>query len=282
KVVIDEIQAYDPHIVAILLRGLELIHQLGGQWMIMTATLPQIFLDELQKKGLLDHIALVETVLIPDDRDDNPVMPRRHRIQFIDDKGEALTKIVQFAETSKVLVVVNTVKEAIAMYDQLKELVDNEQIKLLHSQFTKKDRLPKEKDIKEFAQLTNDLPGIWVTTQIVEASLDVDFDYIFTEAATPDALFQRFGRCNRKGLRFNGDTPDEPNVFILSNLEEVSGLGSIYEKAIVQKGLEALSAFNGQLIGEPEKIDIVKKVFSREQLAGTDYLAKFDKANQEL
>lgn len=282
KVVIDEIQAYDPHIVAILLRGLELFHQLGGQWMIMTATLPQIFLDELQKKGLLDHKVLVKTVLIPDDRDDNPVMPRRHRIQFIDDKEEALTKIVQFAETSKVLVVVNTVKEAIAMYDQLKELVDNEQIKLLHSQFTKKDRLPKEKDIKEFAQLTNDLPGIWVTTQIVEASLDVDFDYIFTEAATPDALFQRFGRCNRKGLRFYGDTPDEPNVFILSNLEEVSGLGSIYEKAIVQKGLEALSAFNGQLIGEPEKIDIVKKVFSREQLAGTDYLAKFDKANQEL
>ena len=282
KVVIDEIQAYDPHIVAILLRGLELIHQLGGQWMIMTATLPQIFIDELQKKGLLDHQSLVETVLIPDDRDANPVMPRRHRMQLVDDKTEALTKIVQFAETSKVLVVVNTVKEALAMYDGLKELVAEEQINVLHSQFTKKDRLPKEAEIKEFAQLTNDLPGIWVTTQIVEASLDVDFDYLFTEATTPDALFQRFGRCNRKGLRFNGGTPDEPNVFILSNLEEVSGLGSIYEKAIVQKGLEALSAFDGQLIGEPEKIDIVKQVFSKEQLAGTKYLAKFEKANQEL
>lgn len=282
KVVIDEIQAYDPHIVAILLRGLELIHQLGGQWMIMTATLPQIFLDELQKKGLLDNKALVETILIPDDRDANPVMPRRHRIQLVDDKTEALTKIVQFAETSKVLVVVNTVKEALAMYDKLKELVAEERINLLHSQITKKDRLPKEEEIKEFAQLTDDLPGIWVTTQIVEASLDVDFDYLFTEAATPDALFQRFGRCNRKGLRFNGATPDEPNVFILSNLEEVSGLGSIYEKVIVQKGLEELSAFDGQLIGEPEKIEIVKKVFSKEQLVGTDYLAKFEKANQEL
>jgi len=282
KVVIDEIQAYDPHIVAILLRGLELIHQLGGQWMIMTATLPQIFLDELQKKGLLDHKSLVKTVLIPDDRDANPVMPRRHRIQLLDDKIEALTKIVQFGETSKVLVVVNTVKEALAMYDQLKQLVGEEQINLLHSQFTRKDRLPKEEKIKEFGQLTNNRPGIWVTTQIVEASLDVDFNYLFTEAATPDALFQRFGRCNRKGLRFNGGTPDEPNIFILSNLEEVSGLETIYEKAIVQKGVEALSAFDGQLIGEHEKIDIVKQVFSREQLAGTKYLAKFEKANQEL
>lgn len=282
KVVIDEIQAYDPHIVAILLRGLELIHQLGGQWMIMTATLPQIFLDELEKKGLLDDKTLVETVLIQDDRDANPVMPRRHRMQLTDDKTEALTKIVQFAETSKVLVVVNTVKEALSMYDRLKELVSEERINLLHSQFTKKDRLPKEQKIKKFAQLTNDEPGIWVTTQIVEASLDVDFDYLFTEAATPDALFQRFGRCNRKGLRFNGGTPEEPNVFILSNLDEVSGLDTIYEKVIVQRGLEVLSVFDGQLIGEPEKIEIVKQVFSKKQLTGTKYLEKFEKANQEL
>ena len=282
KVVIDEIQAYDPHIVAILLRGLELIHQLGGQWMIMTATLPQIFLDELEKKGLLDDKSLVKTVLIPDDRDANPVMPRRHRMKLLDDKNEALEKIVQFAENSKILVVVNTVKEALAMYDRLKGLVEEEQLNLLHSQFTKKDRLPKEEQIKEFAQLTNNEPGIWVTTQIVEASLDVDFDFLFTEAATPDALFQRFGRCNRKGLRFNGGTPDEPNVFIFSNLEEISGLDTIYEKTIVQRGLEALSVFDGQLIGEPEKIDIVKRVFSKKQLEGTKYLKKFEKANQEL
>lgn len=282
KVVIDEIQAYDPHIVAILLRGLELIHQLGGQWMIMTATLPQLFLDELQKKGLLDEKAIVETVLMPDDRDKNPIMPRRHRIKLLSNKSDAITRIVEFAETSKVLVVVNTVAEALAMYDELKEFVAEERLNLLHSQFTKKDRLPKEKAIKEFAELTDSTPGIWVTTQIIEASLDVDFEYLFTEAATPDALFQRFGRCNRKGLRFNGSTPDKPNIFIFSNLDEVSGLETIYEKAIVQKGLEELKKFDDKLIGEQEKIEIVQKVFSKDELTGTKYLAKFEKANQEL
>lgn len=281
KMVIDEIQAYDPHIVAILLRGIELIHGLGGKWMIMTATLPQIFIDELQNKGLLDSNVLVETVLIPDDRDPEPIMPRRHRIKFLSSIEDALLAMIGLAESKKVLVVVNTVKKALAIFDQLSPLV-NEQVHLLHSQFTQKDRLPKERSIKDFASLNSTASGIWITTQIVEASLDVDFDYLFTEAATPDALFQRFGRCNRKGLRFDGDVPSEPNVFIFTNLEEVSGIDSIYEKSIVENGIQMLAQFEGQLIGEQEKIHIVSTVFSEGQLVGTDYLTKFKKATQEL
>lgn len=282
KVVIDEIQAYDPHIVAILLRGIEMIHQLGGQWMIMTATLPQIFIDELEKKGLLDERALVETILIPDDRETKQEMPRRHRLQLCTTFEDTIPDIARLAATSKILIVVNTVKKALAVYDQLLEIIEDVPIQLLHAQFTKKDRLPKEAHIKSFAQLDDETPGIWVTTQIVEASLDVDFDYLFTEAATPDALFQRFGRCNRKGLRFEGATPDAPNVFVFTDLAEVSGMDSVYERAIVEKGLKHLVNFDGQLIGEPEKIEIVSQVFSKEQLTGTEYLKKFEQANKEL
>lgn len=52
--------------------------------------------------------------------------------------------------------------------------------------------------------------GIWITTQIVEASLDVDFDYLFTEMSTLDSLFQRFGRC----FRSRHYKKEEPNVYI--------------------------------------------------------------------
>ena len=56
-------------------------------------------------------------------------------------------------------------------------------------------------------------PGIWVSTQIVEASLDIDFDMLYTEMCTADSLLQRLGRCNRKGRYI----PAGPNVIVLVN-----------------------------------------------------------------
>ncbi|OJT85667.1 hypothetical protein BM535_22140, partial [Clostridioides difficile] len=50
KVVIDEIQAYSPEIAAVLVKGIEMIHKIGGRFMIMTATMPTIYIDELKKK----------------------------------------------------------------------------------------------------------------------------------------------------------------------------------------------------------------------------------------
>lgn len=48
KVVIDEIQAYSPKIAAAILKGIEMIHKMGGKFMIMTATLPNILKNILK------------------------------------------------------------------------------------------------------------------------------------------------------------------------------------------------------------------------------------------
>lgn len=281
KVVIDEIQAYDPHLVAILLTGLKMIQNLRGQWMIMTATLPAIFKDELQRLGLMGAQTLEKKLLLNDDRDENVEMPRRHRIQLMPSGiEECVFKIQEYGATKKVLVVVNTVKQALKLYDLLQESLPD----LLHSQFIMKHRQEKEQAVLAFAKLDNETPGIWITTQIVEASLDVDFDYLFTEAATPDALFQRLGRCNRTGKRFNGAVPNEPNVFICA-AEESTGVGHtrfIYEQKIVENGLEALSKWDGELVDEQTKIAIVDDVFSKDRLQGTKYLQLFTSAMHEL
>ena len=52
KVVIDEIQAYSPEIVAIILKGLQMINNLDGKFMIMTATLPRIYKEKLEEMGI--------------------------------------------------------------------------------------------------------------------------------------------------------------------------------------------------------------------------------------
>ena len=291
KVIIDEIQAYDARIVAIVLTGLKLLTTIGGKWMIMTATLPAIFRETLAKFDLLNPAIVEEaTYLLRDDTQANTEMPRRHRFLLlphgISDKV-VIQNILKKARKSKVLVIANTVKMAIAVYDILKKESDSpHSIKLLHSRFAQCDRLSKERAILSFGQLTNEDASIWIATQIVDASLDIDFDYLYTEAATADVLFQRFGRCNRKGKRFGGGTPDEPNIFICNKIDEVSGIGTgeraIYERTIVENGLYALAPYVGELLSEAVKNEIVENVFSREQLQGTHYLQVFDETLEEL
>src|SRR5699024_906775 len=106
-----------------------------------------------------------------------------------------------------ILVVCNTIKQAQLLYEELKELVDENELYILHSKFIRKDRAKKENQILEFGQTFDKNKKldkqncIWISTSIVEASLDIDFDYLFTELQDLNSLFQRLGRVNRKGKK---------------------------------------------------------------------------------
>lgn len=265
KVVIDEIQAYSPEICAVLIKGIEMIHKIGGKFMIMTATMPTIYENELKKRCVFDDNLATGTF-------NTDII--RHNVKVEEmSLHENLNQIVEEGKSKKVLVIVNTVKSAVETYDKLKNINDNVNLNLLHSMYIQEDRAKLENNIKEFAKSKNS--GIWITTQLVEASLDVDFDILHTEVSTLDSLFQRFGRCNRKGLKLI----DNHNIFIYK--EEASGIGSIYDKDIVNKGLELLEICineKSSKITEDDKLEMVEKVYSEENLKGTDFYNKFRKA----
>ena len=265
KVVIDEIQAYSPEICAVLIKGIEMIHKIGGKFMIMTATMPTIYENELKKRGVFDDNLATGTF-------NTDII--RHNVKVEEmSLHENLNQIVEEGKSKKVLVIVNTVKSAVETYEKLKNINDNVNLNLLHSMYIQEDRAKLENNIKEFAKSKNS--GIWITTQLVEASLDVDFDILHTEVSTLDSLFQRFGRCNRKGLKLI----DNHNIFIYK--EEASGIGSIYDKDIVNKGLELLEICineKSSKITEDDKLEMVEKVYSEENLKGTDFYNKFRKA----
>lgn len=269
KVVIDEIQAYSPEICAVLIKGIEMIHKIGGKFMIMTATMPTIYLDQLKKGGVFDE-NLVEATF--------NTKERRHNIKLeYDNINNNIEKIINEGYSKKVLVIVNTVNAANETYEKIKEIDNSVNLNLLHSMYIQEDRSKLEHDINRFAKGNEN--GIWITTQLVEASLDVDFDVLHTELSTLDSLFQRFGRCNRKGEK----DIKNPNVFIYT--EDANGIGSIYDKDIVKNGKELLEYLiknkgtNGLLkISEDDKVSIIEKLYSKESLEGTDFYIKFEKA----
>ena len=259
KVVIDEIQAYSPEIVAVLLKGLQMINNLNGKFMVMTATLPRIYREKLQEMGIkFEYNEFIKDT-------------KRHKFKIIDKSiNEDIEEIKEKSENKKVLIIVNTINKAIELYKVL-ENDGVEKVNLLHSRFEQEDRSEKEINIKEFSK-QKDKSGIWITTQIVEASLDIDFDMLYTEMSTLDSLFQRFGRCYRS-REYEGK---EPNVNIY--IKETSGVGYIYDKEIYQKSIDLLQEYSGQILKEKAKIDLVDKLYSKEMLKNTEFYKNFNDA----
>ncbi len=259
KVIIDEIQAYSPEIVAIILKGLQMINNLGGKFMIMTATLPRIYKEKLEEMRIeFQYNEFIKET-------------KRHKIKIMDKRiNEDIDEICEKSKNKKVLIIVNTINKAIELYNQLKEKrADN--INLLHSRFLLEDRNAKERSIKEFSNIENQ-NGIWITTQIVEASLDIDFDVLYTEMSTLDSLFQRLGRCYR-----NREYDDkECNVKIYT--EEASGVGYVYDKEIYMKSIELLEEYDNSILQERTKIELVDRLYSKEMLENTKFYRDFKNA----
>lgn len=256
KVVNDEIQAYSPEIVAVILKGLQMINNLNGKFMLMTATLPRIYKEKLDEMGIkFEYNEFIKDTI-------------RHKIQLVDSRIEQdIEEIKENSKNKKVLIIVNTINKVIEIYKKLKdENVTN--VNLLHSRFIQADRSEKEKNIKEFSKNRSKV-GVWITTQIVEASLDIDFDMLYTEMSTLDSLFQRLGRCYRS-REYSGDMP---NVKIY--IKETSGIGYIYDKEIYEKSIDLLNPYNDEILTERVKIDLVDKLYSKKMLQGTEFYKKF-------
>ena len=96
------------------------------------------------------------------------------------------------------LLVVNTVQRAFDLHSEIANLTSREAAELspvlIHSRFRPGDR---RKRLAEL--LTRDSrKGIVVSTQVVEAGVDVSAQVLFSEIAPWTSLVQRFGRCNRR------------------------------------------------------------------------------------
>ena len=256
KIVIDEVQAYSPEIVAVILKGLEMINKIGGKFMLMTATLPRIYKEELEKRGINFKF---EQYLKP---------VKRHKIKLEEKEIiEDLENIKKKAKKKKVLIIANTVNKAIEIYLKLKKQ-GTKNINLLHARFIYNDRSNKEKEIQEFSN-NKDEKGIWITTQIVEASIDIEFDYLYTEMSTLDSLFQRLGRCYRN----REYEENEDNIHIYT--KNASGIKYIYDEEINKKSIELLKKYDEKILEETTKVELVDKLYSKEMLEGTKFLDKF-------
>ena len=266
KVVIDEIQMYSPDLLAYLINGLSYITKVGGKFAVLTATLPSIVLDLMKK----ENIPFVEPRIFVDNK------KIRHSIKVLNEEIN-IERILEQYNDNKVLVVCNTVKRAQEIYKGLAEVLggNRKDLNLLHSRFLKKDRAVKEESILTMGARESAETGIWIGTQIVEASLDIDFDVLLTELSDLNGLFQRMGRCYR-----NRELDKEYNCYVFDGGErKCSGVGknSVIDPDIFILSKNALRTLDGT-ITEQIKVDMIKNIYTMENLLDTDYFKIFQKS----
>jgi len=200
SIVIDEVHAFDPFTTALIIETINELGRYGVPFLIMSATLPSA-LVEFIKKNVKVNFEFQET----HERDGVCRAPIKVKDDLIETSlDDAVAKFRQ--DKKSILIIANTVAKARELYETLIETYDltpstKEKVGeclLLHSQFTTEDKNWKSIYLEDIGKNS---PLIAVCTQVVEVSLDIDFDFLYTEAAPMDALVQRFGRVNRKNKK---------------------------------------------------------------------------------
>ncbi len=268
KFIIDEIQMYSPDILAAIIYAIKMIHIMGGKVAVLTATLPPFVKEELLK-------IFGDDVQLADFSSEGIL---RHNVKVFDDKLKTDDVIQIVNETNsdtvkKYLVVCNTVKTANRIYRELSESNIDAEINLFHANFIKKDRMKKEKEImgaseKKLNEMNK--PEIWISTSVVEASLDIDFDILITELSDLFSLFQRFGRTNRKGKKDFSNY----NCYVFTELQDRAD--SFIDKDIHILSKDAIVTVEGVLT-EQEKNSLIEKYLSVEKVQDTDYYKDYCK-----
>jgi CRISPR-associated endonuclease/helicase Cas3 len=146
-----------------------------------------------------------------------------------------------FAKGGCCCVILNTVRQAQAVYSQLK--LPKRRKMLFHARFTAADREKIANIIlRRFGRDTSKRPGrfVLVATQVVEQSLDVDFDHMITEIAPIDLLLQRSGRMHRHRKRDH-----DPILHVLlpeAGKMEFGGTGYVYAEKTLLRTIAILAA----------------------------------------
>lgn len=214
--IVDEVHAYDAYMYGLLRRVLEQQREAGGSAILLSATLPwhqrQQLIRAWRPNAIIsldnDYPLLTQVaddginVVAPAQEDRPPSrivrIDTRHLPDVLPDEKLIQELLDAAARGARVAVIVNLVADAQKLARQLRA-ISAHPVDLFHSRFRFRDRMQRESEVlNRYGKGAPRLGGrILVATQVVEQSLDLDFDWMVTQLCPADLLFQRFGRLHR-------------------------------------------------------------------------------------
>lgn len=239
---VDEVHANDIYVHTLLRRLLEFHAAAGGSAILLSATLPRKMRQELLHSFSFGagceppEIQSNEYPLISrldcEGLSEIPVESRKEvsrslRFNLVEDEEYIYSRILEETENGNCVVWVrNSVNDALQAYKRMHEFYPENKVHLFHARFALHDRLRIESDILgRFGKYSTEKKRsghILIATQVVEQSLDLDFDFMVSDLAPMDSLIQRAGRWRRhirdkEGNLFEdgGDDQREDNPILI-------------------------------------------------------------------
>ena len=288
--IVDEVHAYDSYMYGLLEEVIREQKKLGGSVILLSATLPFI-----QKKRLLNaweveaeeqsNYSRIPYPLLTSTSLSNPITlaDKNNPISFSVDietingdklsfNDELISRIICAAENGAVVgVICNIVADAQKLADIISTKVsDTVIVDIFHSRYRFLDRQVKESAvIEQYGQKAERTGRILVATQVVEQSLDIDFDWIITQLCPVDLLFQRLGRLHRH----NHKRPEEfanrrVTVILPENNLEYGGTGFVYSNILALWRTQKLLEENKQIKFPLAYRKWIEKVYDIEEVNG--------------
>jgi CRISPR-associated endonuclease/helicase Cas3 len=299
-VVIDEVHAYDTYMTGLLERLLEWLGALESPVVLLSATLPSERRRRLLRAYLrgrsgdmnaeperaggaayprVSYLDGSREAAIHFEADDRS--RRTLRLEHAPEDPAALARYLDacMGERCCAVVVCNTVARAQETYRALREelgLVHGEQILLFHARFREKDRQEIERRVLQLFgppdangdRTASRPPGrfVLVATQVVEQSLDVDFDLMVSDMAPADLLLQRAGRLRRHRRSDRGAGDDTLHVRWPPEKDGVpqfdGGTKAVYDEHILLRTWAALQAYRMQIAIPDDVSKLVDRVYA--------------------
>lgn len=219
---LDEIQSLPPRLYGFFVAYLDKFCKLTGSFAIVsTATQPALRLPDDNKEAkdfFLDYEPPFKLLSLS--HYENPVF-NRYTVEVqksIIDIEQLGHQVLQ--EEKSVLVILNTIQDTKDLYNFITGNMDDTNVLLLNTHFTPRDRSLKVYLAKR--KLRQGDKVILISTQLIEAGVDIDFPVLYRDFATISSVIQSAGRCNR-----NGKNPEKGKVVVVrlgTNQRERSSL----------------------------------------------------------
>lgn len=285
-IVLDEIHAYDAYTEGLIEALLRWLKGLGCSVILMSATLPAQRRDALLRAWQVDPSVLpaldYPRLILADQRglswDDR--LPSRPldpiQLAGIDPTLVSLQRVAldALAEGGCGAIIVNTVERAQQLFKLIREAAPADVIlQLFHARFPGDQRTELEVAVLSTFGKQGERPirALLVATQVVEQSLDIDFDFLISDLAPVDLLLQRAGRLHRH------ERPDRPvahrqPVLTVAGLlpGDLPDLTSTSWRFVYDPYLLAMTwaqLLEEEILHLPEDIDrLVQKVYTEAEL----------------